>query len=274
MPILTLTTDIGQQDYLVGAIKGQFLQADAGISIVDVTHYLSPFNYLHAAYVCSSFIKQYPANSFHLVILNLFDAASTGMLLAKHNDQFIACPNNGILTMITNAKPKEIVVLPSQKDSGGGLLAYTKTVANAFAALYKGESLQNIAEPVKDLVEKYPLRSMLGADWMEGQIIFIDNFENVIINITKEEFEEHRKGRSFKILFSSREVIETISNNYADANEGELVAWFNSAGYLELAMNKGNMAGLFGLQGFSEKMNKGTAMQNKWFYQTVKIFFE
>jgi len=56
--------------------------------------------------------------------------------------------------------------------------------------------------------------------------------------------------------------------------EGELLAWFNSAGFLELAMNKGNMAGMFGLQGFSEKMSKGTALQNKWFYQTVKIFFE
>lgn len=272
MPILTLTTDIGQQDYLVGAIKGQFLQADATTNIVDVTHYLSPFNYLHAAYVCSSTIKHYPANSFHLIILNLFDAPDATMLLAKHNNQFIACPNNGILTMITGEKPKDILALPAQKNSAG-LLSFTKTVATAFKALYKGESMHNIAEPVKDFIEKYPLRNTFGADWMEGQIIFIDNFENVVVNITKEQFEEQRKGRSFKILFS-REVIDTISSNYANAGEGELLAWFNSAGYLELAMNKGNLAGLFGLQGFSEKMNKGTSLQNKWFYQTVKIFFE
>ena len=35
---------------------------------------------------------------------------------------------------------------------------------------------------------------MLGNDYIEGQIIFIDNFENVIVNIHKDEFEEQRKG--------------------------------------------------------------------------------
>jgi hypothetical protein len=38
-------------------------------------------------------------------------------------------------------------------------------------------------------------------------------------------------------------------------------------------MSGGKMAGLFGLQGFSEKQ-QNTAAQNKWFYQTVRIFFE
>ena len=53
------------------------------------------------------------------------------------------------------------------------------------------------------------------------------------------------------------------------------MAWFNSAGYLEIAMNKGNIAGLFGLQGFNEKMHEqANAVQNKWFYQTVRVFFE
>jgi len=50
---------------------------------------------------------------------------------------------------------------------------------------------------------------------------------------------------------------------------GEKLAWFNSAGYLEIAINKGNMAGLFGLQNFSE-----TSMQNRLLYQTVRIFFD
>jgi S-adenosylmethionine hydrolase len=44
---------------------------------------------------------------------------------------------------------------------------------------------------------------------------------------------------------------------------------FNSAGYLEIAVNKGNAAGLFGLKGYSEKM-----MQSQLAYQTVRIYFE
>jgi len=96
--------------------------------------------------------------------------------------------------------------------------------------------------------------------------------EKGVWKITKEEFEKQGNGRSFKIVFT-REVIETLSENYSSVNEGELLAWFNSAGYLEIAMNGGKMAGLFGLQGFSEKQHNN-ALQNKWFYQTVRIFFE
>jgi hypothetical protein len=107
---------------------------------------------------------------------------------------------------------------------------------------------------------------------MEGQIIFIDNFENVIVNITREEFEEQRRGRSFKIVFKRDEVIEKISDTYADVQEGEKLAIFNSATYLEIAINKGNAAGLFGLQGFSEKQNQGQHqyLNNRLFYQPLK----
>ena len=104
----------------------------------------------------------------------------------------------------------------------------------------------------------------------KNEIIFVDNFENVIININKDDFEEQRKGRSFKIVFKRDEVIDRISESYADVNEGEKLALFNSANYLEIAINKGNAAGLLGLQGFSEKQ----VQSNRLFYQTVKVFFE
>ena len=75
---------------------------------------------------------------------------------------------------------------------------------------------------------------------------------NIIINITRNQFEEQRKGRSFQIVFKRDEVIDRISETYADVNEGEKLALFNSAGYLEIAINKGNAAGLFGLKGYNE----------------------
>ena len=108
-----------------------------------------------------------------------------------------------------------------------------------------------------------------------GQIVFIDNFENVIVNITHEQFEEQRKGRSFRIVFKRDEVIDRISESYADVNEGEKLALFNSAGYLEIAINKGNAAGLFGLKGFNEKTRQvANILQNQLPYQTVKVYFE
>lgn len=273
MPIITLTTDIGQHDFIVGAIKGQLLSANQSFIISDITHYLSQSNYPQAAYVCSNAFKYYPKDTFHIIILNLFETQPRQLLIAKYGQQYIACPDNGILTMITGEKPKEIIGLDIS--TCHTLLQFTELIAITAKKITDGVLFAEIGIPLQTIEEKYPLRATIGNNWMEGQILFIDQFENVVINITKEEFELHRNGRTFKIVFKRNEVIDSISNNYSSVFEGEKLAWFNSAGYLEISINKGNIAGLFGLQGFNEKMQKQNAsMQNKWFYQTVRIFFE
>jgi hypothetical protein len=273
MPVITLTTDIGQQDYLVGAIKGQLLSVNPVLSIHDITHYLSPSNYPQAAYVCSNAFKYFPKDTFHIIVLNLFENDMKHLLIAKYRDQYIACPDNGILTMIAGEKPKEIIALNIANQNT--LLEYTSLIAAAIGKINAGNDFLSLGESIQSINEKYPLRATIGNDWMEGQILFIDQFENVVINITKQEFEEQRSNRKFKIVFKRNEVIDTITNNYSSVFEGEKLAWFNSAGYLEIAINKGNIAGLFGLQGFNEKMQQQNVVnQNKWFYQTVRIFFE
>ena len=130
----------------------------------------------------------------------------------------------------------------------------------------------DIGQPDVPYLEKNALKPLLGENWIEGQIIFIDNFENVVVNITREQFEEQRKGRSFRIVFKRDEMIERISESFADVTEGEKLALFNSAGYLEIAVNKGNAAGLFGLQGYLEQA-QNPYLQNRLFYQTVRIYF-
>jgi S-adenosyl-L-methionine hydrolase (adenosine-forming) len=69
-------------------------------------------------------------------------------------------------------------------------------------------------------------------------------------------------------------VIDRISESYADVTEGEKLALFNSAGYLEIAINKGNAAGLLGLQGYSEKQQQSQYINSRMFYQTVRVYFE
>ncbi|MFT4204600.1 MAG: SAM-dependent chlorinase/fluorinase [Chitinophagaceae bacterium] len=272
--VLTLSTDIGLNDYIVGAIKGQLVSATRELNIVDITHHLSSSNYPQSAYICSNAIKHFPQGTVHAIILNLFEQNPDRLLLAKYNDQTIACPDNGILTMIAGEVPKELVSVPVVNAKGMTTLAFTHTLAQTVALIDQGKNISEIGQPVDNIVEKYSLRATIGADWIEGQIIFIDHYENVVVNITKEEFEEHRASRNFQIVFTRSEIINQISENYASVGVGEKFAWFNSAGYLEIAINKGNVAGLFGLQGISDAGVSGTSQQNNWFYKTVRIYFK
>ena len=275
MPIITLTTDFGLQDYLVAAVKGQLYSVMDNITIVDVSHQLSSFNYPQAAYFCDSAFRHFPGNTIHIVLVNMFDARPTQMLLSTYNNQYIACADNGLVTMISDGAPAEVVGLPLPADIQPTTLVCTGVIVNAIVKIFKGEKLGAVGIPGVAFNEKLRLKYVNSPTTMEGQILYIDNFENVIVNITKADFDRECKNRSFKIVFKRDEVIDTISETYACVSHGEKVAFFNSAGYLEISINKGNAAGLFGLQGFSDAMQKQSiALQNKWFYQTVKIFFE
>ncbi|MBL7744363.1 MAG: SAM-dependent chlorinase/fluorinase [Chitinophagaceae bacterium] len=275
MPLLTLTSDIGQQDYLVGAVKAQLLQVNPDFNIVDISHSISPFNYPQAAYICRNAIKNFPELTYHIILVNLFEKKPEQLLLAFHNNQYLLCADNGLLNMILEEKPEIVIGIPLDKMAIKNTLYCADIMGKAVNQLVHGESIKDIGTPDVSYREKNHLRPLLDNNWIEGQIIFIDNFENVIVNITREQFEEQRKGRSFRIVFKRDEMIDRISESYADVNEGEKLALFNSAGYLEIAINKGNAAGLFGLKGFNEKSTQVSGiMQTQLFYQTVRVFFE
>lgn len=273
MALVTLTSDIGQQDYLVGAVKGQLMQINPDYKLIDITHQLPPFNYPQAAYICRNAIKNFPAYTCHIILVNLFEKKPEQLLLAFHKEQYILCADNGLLTMILEGKPELVIGLPVDKTSIKNTLYCVQLFGKAINDLVNGKPLLSIGEPDVPIIEKNHLRPTQGDDWIEGQIIFIDHFENVVVNITHEAFEEQRRGRSFRIVFKRDEAIDKISETYADVPEGEKLALFNSAGYLEIAINKGNAAGLFGLQGFLEQ-SQNSYLQNRLFYQTVRVYFE
>ena len=275
MPLLTLTSDIGSRDYLVSAIKAQLLQINSDFQVIDISHNIPPFNYPQAAYICRSAIKNFPPFTFHLILVNLFDNKPEQLLLAYHKDQYLLCADNGLLTMILEEKPELVIGIPLDKLAVKNTVYCTTIMGKVVNQLVNGESIKDIGLPDVNYLEKHHLRPLLDNNWIEGQIIFIDNFENVIVNITHEQFEEQRKGRSFRIVFKRDEMIDRISESYADVNEGEKLAFFNSAGYLEIAINKGNAAGLFGLKGFSDKTKQvSNMMQNQLPYQTIRVYFE
>lgn len=219
--------------------------------------------------MCQSAIKNFPDFTYHLILVNLFEKKPEQLLLAFHHNQYLLCADNGLLTMILEETPEIVIGIPLEKTAIKNTTYLSSVMGKVVNQLVNGESIQNIGISDVKYLEKRHLRPILENNSIEGQIIFIDSFENVIVNIRHEQFEEQRKGRSFRIVFKRDEMIDHISESYADVAEGEKLAMFNSAGYLEIAINKGNAAGLFGLKGFSEKIRQGQLS-----YQTIKVYFE
>lgn len=271
MAIITLTSDIGKTDYLPGAVKGKLLSLLTSPVIVDITHELQPFNILQAAYICKNTYLHYPENTYHIVLANLFDQQSTHLIVAKNKNRYILCADNGLIEMVIGEAPEKAVKLSSLKPENKNILSIVTSFANAIKQLEEGKKMEDIGIIKSDYIKHNLFRPAKGDNWIERPIIFIDNFENIIVDLTWEEFEKERKSRAFQIIFRREEFIDKISHSYADVAEGEKVAFFNTAGHLEIAVNKGNAAGLFGLKTFSEFQQYSIGPTTM--YQSIKIQF-
>ena len=84
---------------------------------------------------------------------------------------------------------------------------------------------------------------------IRGSVIYIDNYGNAITNISKNEFEQVKKGRSFTILFGREdEMITELSKKYKDVTTAEKLALFGENNQLQIAINKGMANQLLGLK--------------------------
>jgi S-adenosylmethionine hydrolase len=146
--LLTLTSDIGVQDFMPGAIKGQLLQANPAFNIVDITHLSYPHSTIpQAAYVCRNAIKNFPAGTFHLVLVNMFDEKPEHMLLAEHNGHYIGCADNGLLTMILEEVPQKVVALPLDKSHQKNTLYCTTVFAKHLTRSFPEKNLRRLVMP-------------------------------------------------------------------------------------------------------------------------------
>ena len=156
MPLVTLSTDIGHNDYITGAIKGQLLSVNPSLNIVDITHNLSSDNFLQAAYICVNAFKYYPAKTIHIIIANLFEYKPTHLLIAEYNGQYIVCADNGLLTMITRNKPSGVYKLDVDISKPVNVLQCTAAIANAVNMLQQA-GVSAAGSPFNFFVEKFSI---------------------------------------------------------------------------------------------------------------------
>lgn len=272
MAIVTLTSDFGGKDYIAGAFKGRLLSQFPSCQLIDITHEVAPFNFSEATYIIRNSVVHFPENSFHLLLVDLFDNTQSVPVLAFHKNHYYGAPDNGLLPMVLGEQPELAVALKLPKSEQFNTIAWADCFGKAIKHIEEGLPLQELGHEPEQLAEKINLQVNYGADFIDGRIIFIDRFENVVVNITRNDFDSIGKGRPFEITFKSKDTIQKISEGYPQVSEGAKLAFFNAAGYLEIAVNKGNAAGLFGLQAFSHLSNPDF-LKERMFYQTVRILF-
>lgn len=255
--IITLVTDWNNKSYYIGAVKGELLKRCPESTIIDITHSISPFNLSQAAYVLKNSYKSFPDDSVHVVGVCTEFSDETPFVLVNENNHWFIGADNGIFSLMFENKPEKIIKLNIADNQIFSSFPELDIFPGIISKLIYGQAHEILGEEIHELYTKFNLNPAYEGNTINGNVIYIDSYSNVITNITLELFNEIRNGRRFDIFVQNQNYrISKISNRYSDVDKGELVAIFNSSGNLEIAMNYSSVAELLNLDNKSKIMIK------------------
>jgi hypothetical protein len=247
MAIITLTTDLGDKDIYQAALKGSILKLLPAVNIVDITHSVAAFNVQQAAFILKNSFYYFPDATVHLIGIDTVYNTDTKYLAVRYKNHYFVGSDNGIFSLMFDTEPDEIVEINIMQDLKFLHFPLADIFVKAACHLASGGNLSEIGLQVTHIEKKMNLQPIVEKNVIKGSVIYIDSFQNVITNITKEFFNKVQQGRRFTLYFKRNETINQLSWHYNEVPEGEKLCLFGISDHLEIAINKGNASGLLGL---------------------------
>lgn len=265
MAIITFTSDYGLVDHRVPAVKGKILSLNESAQIIDISHEIQAYNLLQTAYIVRNAYSFFPKGTVHIISVDSFFTKARKSIIYEADGHYFIAADNGLLSLVFyDIKPTGVweITFNNRFDDE---VSFTSTDIFAPAAVH----LQNgglpeiigrkLDEP-KQLSFPRPVFNE-SKKMIIGEIMYIDNFGNMVTNISKKFFEKSSVGFENFILKFRNLALTKIYNQYtefvSDWDEeaqyhGKSAAVFNDAGLLELTIYKGNSSNgaktLFGLK--------------------------
>ncbi len=265
MPIITLTSDYGNLDHRVPAIKGSILQLNPEARIIDISHEIAPYNLIQCSYIVKNAYSHFPKESVHIISVDSFFHKDRKNLLVKADGHYFISADNGLLSLIFHdIKPEAIYEITiNNRFDDEVKFASVDIFAPVAAHLTKGGLPELIGRKIKNYKQiSFSKPYFQEAEKMLiGEVMYIDNFGNCVTNITKSLFDKTVVNFSNFEINIRNILLKNIHKKYTDIvtdwqketdYHGKASALFNEQDLLEITIYKGTKKNgansLFGLK--------------------------
>ena len=246
MSVITFLSDFGTTDHYVASVKARIVSQKSDQVIVDLSHDIRPFDIAHASTVLRQVYSDFPKRTVHLVAVDSMRQKSQPIALEMDGHYFVGF-NSGLFSLIAKEKPGMVVSL----DGEASVFPAKEVLGPAAVHLASGKSLAEVGTPFEAYTELYPRQLKVTKREIAGNVVSVDHYGNLITNIQKEDFEKilsiNGNGTRHLIRFG-REAFEKVHTYYTEVESGDCFVMFNSLGFLQIGINKGNASELLGLR--------------------------
>jgi len=242
-PIITLTTDFGSGSHYVAAMKGAILAINPEATIVDISHEIWPQDVRSGAWMLATTAREFSPGTIHVGVVDPGVGTDRAIVIAEIAGQRLVAPDNGLLGLVAAAGDVQSVYRVAEpkywRDEVSATFHGRDIMAPVAAHLSLGVAAKDFGPRHGELLRLNSCIPSICDDGIEGEIVFVDTFGNLITNIDKEAMSIIPDGAKVKIACEKAkriELVETYGNRAADTP----VALIGSSGYLEVAVVEGD----------------------------------
>lgn len=248
--LITIITDYGTKDHDAGILRGGIQVSLPTFKLIEITHNITKFNHLEAAFVLKNCINRFPAGTIHLVDIADFKNVIKAYLLVKFLNQWLLVPDNGLVCMIVS---EEFLLSPEPDiwqipfDSGLNMNYILDSVLPIVGALRwdnpqlllgsKTNQFKRLAVNLPSIVDNA----------MRASIIYIDSFGNLYSNVTDKDFFQFCNRKKFEIHIRQVKINQMVQFP-SFLNAGDFFATFSDLGLLMVGCNGGVASDLLGVK--------------------------
>jgi len=238
--IITLTTDFGTADGYVGAMKGVVLTLCRRVTMVDITHDISPHDVWSGALTLLTCAGHFPEDTIHIGVVDPGVGSGRRAMAVRTDRGVFVGPDNGLFTLVMDRWGVSEAVhlerasffLPRVSATFHGRDVFAPVAAH----LASGVPLEHMGPPLDSPVRLEIPEPLRERDQIRGQVIHVDRFGNLITNI-----QEWRltgiPPKDVRVEWHGVRI-QGLSTAYADVREGAFLALVGSAGMIEISRNR------------------------------------
>lgn len=248
--IITLTSDFGHRDHYVGVLKAVILRTAPQALIVDISHEIPPQDVMAGAWVLRNAAPAFPDGTIHLVVVDPGVGTDRRPVVVEMDGQLFVGPDNGIFSLISQQDgyrawkiDRPDLYASSVSDTFHGRDIFAPVAAH----LSIGLQPKQVGEPVSELITYRWARPIADGAGIQGWIVHIDRFGNLISNIPSALIREAIGNQQIKIYVGNT-ILQRFDRSFGSVEEGDPVAYIGSSDMLEVAINKGDASQMLGVQ--------------------------
>lgn len=248
-PVIALLSDFGARDHYAGTMKGVILGLCPDVTLVDITHDITPHDVVEGALQLAASYRYFPPGTIFLVVVDPGVGSARRGIAAETSDYRFVAPDNGVLTVVLrDAAPRRIVELTERRyarPTVSRTFEGRDRFAPAAAWLAKGIQLAALGRTISSYQQIEIPQPAAEDSRLTGAVVHVDRFGNLVTNIDRRTFESFARAQPVALSVEGHAVAGVVAT-YADIRAGEVCGLFGSSDHLELAVNGGSAAATLG----------------------------